>query len=190
MRTERPILDPPARQHLLRIARDELERLLGAPRTSPPPSPASSEAGEAENEPWGAFVSIHVGDELRGCVGMIVTSDPLRETVRECARAAASRDGRFSPLRPDELAQARIEISVLTPPRPLPDPASIEVGRHGLIVSKGARKGLLLPQVATGEGWDKETFLDHTCLKAGLPAGAWRQGAEIEVFEAVVFSES
>jgi hypothetical protein len=147
-------------------------------------------AGAAGDLPLGAFVSIYVDDDLRGCVGRIVSHDPLRETVRVCAVAAATQDNRFDPLVPEEALRARFEISVLSEPASLTDPSEIEVGRHGLIVSQGGRKGLLLPQVASREGWDAKTFLDQTCRKAGLPAGAWRTGAGVEIFEACVFGET
>jgi AmmeMemoRadiSam system protein A len=105
------------------------------------------------------------------------------------ALAAASQDYRFEPLSEKELGRLRIEISVLSLPRPVQDLADIEVGKHGIIVSKGPRTGLLLPQVPTEQGWDHETFLRHGCLKAGLPDDEWKKGAKFEVFEAQVFSE-
>jgi AmmeMemoRadiSam system protein A len=105
------------------------------------------------------------------------------------ALAAATQDYRFQPIDAEELGRLRIEISVLTLPRPVQDRSEIEVGRHGLIVSKGMSRGLLLPQVPTEYGWDRETYLGHCCLKAGLDEDEWKKGAQIEVFEAQVFSE-
>jgi AmmeMemoRadiSam system protein A len=105
------------------------------------------------------------------------------------AIAAATQDYRFQPLSAEELPRTRIEISVLTLPRPVEDPSQVEVGKHGLIVSQGLAKGLLLPQVPQEYGWDRETYLCHCCLKAGLNEDAWRRGAKVEVFEAQVFSE-
>jgi AmmeMemoRadiSam system protein A len=138
----------------------------------------------------GAFVSIHVRGELRGCIGCPQPDRTLGETVARCAVSAASEDPRFPPLMLSELPDAQIEISVLGPIEPVKDPASeIVVGRHGLIVSRGYCKGLLLPQVATEHDWDRETFLSHTCLKAGLRPDAWRTGARISRFEAEVFAE-
>lgn len=202
-------LDPSERRDLIRIARQAIEETVAAGpaqvrregrgsvsgEASGPgvrPDPAGSRATALRGallEPRGAFVSIHVDGRLRGCVGMIVPADPLHETVRECARAAATCDSRFPPLASEELPRTRIEISVLTPPVHLDDPSRVEVGRHGLIVSRGTRRGLLLPQVAIQEGWDAETFLDHTCRKAGLALGEWRRGAHVEVFEAIVIDE-
>jgi AmmeMemoRadiSam system protein A len=126
---------------------------------------------------------------LRGCIGHIEASAPLSETVRECAVAAAVRDPRFEPITSLELADLRIEISVLSD---LIDvrPEEVEVGRHGLLISRSFRRGLLLPQVATQWHWDREQFLEQTCLKAGLPADAWRQDARIQAFTADVFAEA
>jgi AmmeMemoRadiSam system protein A len=109
--------------------------------------------------------------------------------VEECAIAAASRDPRFPPLTAGELPAVDIEISVLTPICPVGDVTEIEVGRDGLVAQDGYRRGLLLPQVASERGWDRETFLSHTCLKAGLRSDAWRTGARISRFQAEVFSE-
>jgi len=149
-------------------------------------TPCDSEFLGAER---GAFVTLHEGDELRGCIGYPVPVKPLWTTVVEMAVAAATQDFRFEPLRREELDRIRIEISVLGLPRPVGQPSEVEVGRHGIIVSKGYHKGLLLPQVPVEQGWDRETFLRHGCLKAGLPQDEWRKGARIEVFTAQVFSE-
>ncbi len=140
-------------------------------------------------ETRGGFVTLHVDGDLRGCVGYPLPVKPLDETIIEMAVAAASQDTRFEPLRPDEMGRLRIDVSVLGLPEPVADPAEVEVGRHGIIVTKGFRRGLLLPQVPVEHGWDRETYLDHGCLKAGLPRDAWRKGAKIEVFTAQVFSE-
>jgi len=121
----------------------------------------------------------------------VAAQRPLLETVREAARAAAFHDPRFPPLRSSELPEIRLEISVLSRPRPVSDLGEIRVGRHGLIVRRGSRSGLLLPQVAEEYGWDRETFLSHTCVKAGLPEDSWREaGTEIEIFGAEVFGEA
>ncbi len=143
----------------------------------------------AFKEKRGAFVTLKIGGELRGCIGYPLPYKPLDEAVAEMAVAAASQDYRFDPLTPEELARTTIEISVLTVPRPVASPDEVEVGRHGIIVGKGSRQGLLLPQVPLEYGWGREEFLRHGCLKAGLPPDEWKKGARIEVFEARVFSE-
>ncbi len=137
----------------------------------------------------GAFVTLKMDGELRGCIGYPLPYKELDEAVAEMAVAAASQDYRFAPLTPEELAQTTIEISVLTVPRPVGSPEEVEVGRHGIIIGKGARQGLLLPQVPLEYGWTREEYLRHGCLKAGLPPDEWKKGARIEVFEAQVFSE-
>ncbi len=137
----------------------------------------------------GAFVSLHVHGDLRGCIGHPGADLPLGDVIVRCAVSAASEDPRFPPLTLAELAVAQIEISVLGPIEPVHDVGEIDVGRHGLIVSQGFSRGLLLPQVATERGWDRETFLSYTCTKANLDRHAWRGGAKIEKFEALVFSE-
>jgi AmmeMemoRadiSam system protein A len=137
----------------------------------------------------GAFVSVHHHGDLRGCLGRIEARAPLGETVGELAAAVADSDPRFAPVRTDELNHIEIEISVLTPPERVESIAQVIVGRHGLIVERDGRRGLLLPQVAMAQAWDAATLAAHTCVKAGLPADAWQHGATLLVFEAQVFSE-
>jgi AmmeMemoRadiSam system protein A len=138
----------------------------------------------------GAFVSIHCGDDLRGCLGRLTVDSPLGKTLVHLGGAVADSDPRFPPVTPRELPSLHIEISLLTPERPIASLDEIEVGRHGLVVQHGRARGLLLPQVASEREWDRETFLEHTCIKAGLHRDAWRGGgARILVFEARVFSE-
>jgi hypothetical protein len=140
------------------------------------------------NKEWGAFVTLNKNGRLRGCIGHIVGTQPLIQTVADMTRAAALQDYRFPPVKPEELGDIEFEISVLTPIREVEDISAIQVGRDGLIISRGANRGLLLPQVATEYGWDRETFLAHTCQKAGLPMDAWKQeGTKIEMFSADVF---
>jgi AmmeMemoRadiSam system protein A len=140
-------------------------------------------------EKRGAFVTLKNGADLRGCVGYPLPYKPLAAAVAEMAAAAATEDTRFEPIEASELADLEIEISVLTVPHPIGDVTEIEVGRHGIIVSKGHHKGLLLPQVPLEYDWNLEAYLRHGCLKAGLPQDEWKRGARIEVFEAEVFSE-
>src|SRR3569832_184613 len=134
-------------------------------------------------EPRGAFTTLHLHGALRGCIGFIEPRHPLWQTVVSTARAAAFEDPRFPSVTPVELQAIKIELSVMSPIRPIA-PEDVEVGIHGLIVSQHGRRGLLLPQVAPEWGWDRETFLSQTCAKAGLPPDAWRKGATIEAFTA------
>ncbi len=137
----------------------------------------------------GAFVSIFHDGELRGCLGRLNSQLPIARLVAQLAQAVADSDPRFDRVTPQELAGIGLEISVLSREREIQSADEIELGRHGLIVELGTSRGLLLPQVPTEHGWDRDMFLDHTCLKAGLAADAWRRGARIFVFEAQVFGE-
>jgi len=170
--------------YLLKLARRSIENYFGG-GGSLKPGPGDPMMKEKR----GAFVTLKIDGELRGCVGYPIPYKPLDETIVEMAVAAASQDFRFAPLTPEDLARTRIEISVLSLPRLVRDADEVEVGRHGIIVSKGVCRGVLLPQVPLEYGWDRETFLHHGCLKAGLPGDEWKKGARIEVFEARVFSE-
>ncbi len=135
----------------------------------------------------GAFVTLRHKGMLRGCIGFIEAMAPLYQTVAQAAVYAAFKDDRFPPLSAFELQELEIEISVLTPPRRAADLSEIEVGKHGLIISKEQKEGLLLPQVAIENRWSRERFLEQACIKAGLPKDAWKKGAEIYIFEAIVF---
>ena len=169
-------------QRLLRFARRCLEARVRGER------PPQIERGGGLDAPMGAFVSIHCHGNLRGCLGRLETDRPIAENVAHLAAVVADSDPRFRPVDASELQAVEIEISALSPQEEITDISRIEVGRHGLIVEQGHRRGLLLPQVATEYGWDRDTFLDHTCIKAGLPAAAWRTGARIFIFEAQVFA--
>lgn len=138
----------------------------------------------------GAFVTLHKHGELRGCIGTFRSDRNIEDVVKDMALAASFEDPRFSPLEPQELDEVDIEISVLSPLRKINSIEEIEVGKHGLYISRGFRSGVLLPQVATEYNWDRETFLVHTCVKAGLPEDAWKDPiTKIEVFSAEVFGE-
>lgn len=137
----------------------------------------------------GAFVTLNVNDQLRGCIGYTLPYKPLYETIMDVAVSAASKDYRFQPLTHEELDEAKIEISVLSLPKPVKDVKEIKVGKHGIIISKGSCKGLLLPQVPLEWNWDLETYLSHGCQKAGLDEDEWKKGVSIEIFSAQVFSE-
>jgi AmmeMemoRadiSam system protein A len=174
-----------ARGRLLRIAREA----IGAKLRGQGVVPAAEDLGL--REPRGAFVTLsHRGSgELRGCIGYVEPLFPLAETVSRAAVGAALEDDRFPPVTAVELPSLSIELSVLEPPHPI-RAEEVEVGRHGLIVSRAGRRGLLLPQVPVEHGWDREAFLEHTCLKAGLPKDAWRRtDTELSGFAAEVFGD-
>jgi len=168
---------------LLRIARGALVEYLESGQI-----PEVSEPGEALRQHCGAFVSLHKGKHLRGCVGVITTNQALYLTVGECAVWAAVEDHRFPPVTKPEVPALNLEISVLSPLFDIA-PKDIEVGKHGLVISHHSWRGLLLPQVAVEWKWDREQFLEETCRKAGLPPDDWRHGARIQAFTAQVFSE-
>lgn len=173
---------PEERALLLRIAHESIQ---------------SAPAGQAFNsgarsvhlgEFRGVFTTVYLHRELRGCVGYPLAIAPLYRAVAETARAAAFEDSRFPALRAEEIPQLEISLSVLSPLSPIL-PEEVEVGRHGLVISYGNQRGLLLPQVPVEHGWGRVTFLEQTCKKAGLPKDAWEHGAVIEAFTAEVFGE-
>jgi len=131
-------------------------------------------------------VTLRLAGRLRGCIGVVVAQIPLALTVVRCAAAAACEDPRFPPVSLQEAEDLELEISLLDPPRPVSDPAEIEVGRHGLVITDGNHRGLLLPQVAVEQGWDRITFLREVCRKASLDPDAWRRGAHLELFGAQI----
>lgn len=167
---------------LLDIARDAVRAGVTGHEPDVPP------AGEFP-EATGAFVTLKKHGELRGCIGTLECRGPLAEEVARVAVSAAREDPRFPPVRASELGDLDVEVSVLGPLEPIDpaDPGAIVIGRHGLVVEEGSRRGLLLPQVATEWGWDRETFLAHTCRKAGLAPDCWRRGARVYRFAAEVF---
>ncbi|MGD0414809.1 MAG: AmmeMemoRadiSam system protein A [Terriglobales bacterium] len=195
------------RRTLLHIAHEAILSVLEPQRSSEAPALTA-----ALSEPRGVFSTLYLcsnrrgdlpGDlhrespresprenhrELRGCVGYALPIMPLYRAVAETARAAAFDDSRFLPVTKEEARELEVSLSVLSRLFPIP-PEAVEVGRHGLLISDGARRGLLLPQVPTEHGWDRETFLEQTCRKAGLPLDAWRKAATIEAFTAEVFSD-
>ena len=143
-----------------------------------------------KSDDYGAFVSLHNQGELRGCIGDCAPRSRLYETVIEMTQAAASRDSRMEPIAKDELGDIRIDISVLSPLVKVVDPLSLEVGKHGLYVANHGRRGVLLPQVATQYRWDMKTFLEQTCVKAGLRKHTWKDSdTEISTFTALIIEE-
>lgn len=180
------LLSGETRRDLLLLARRTLEAHF---RGEPPPRLASDRA-ETFGQPRAVFVTLRKGGQLRGCIGTLTPEGDLSKTVPRFAVRAALEDPRFAPVQESELLVCRIEISVLTPPRLLEDAKQIEVGRDGLIIEARGRSGLLLPQVATEWGFDRETFLGEVSKKAGLPAHAWQEpDARLWSFQAEVFGE-
>ena len=181
-------LSTEARHVLLALARSTIEdRLRG--HSLEPPSISSLPCRRELEDPRGAFVTLKINGVLRGCIGHVVAVAPLWLAVRDNALAAAFEDPRFPELAGEELPKITIEISALTPMRPA-GADDVQVGRHGILIERGRARGLLLPQVATEYGWDRETFLDHTCRKAGLENGCWRHPeTRVSVFAAEVFGE-
>ena len=171
-------------QLLLHIARNAVQAYLNGQRPPLPDPPP-----ETLMESLGIFVSLHKDGKLRGCIGSILATNPLYRSTAECAIAAAVGDPRFIPLTQKELADVDFEISVLSSPEYVQEVKQIEVGKHGLLISKNSARGLLLPQVASERGWSRERFLEETCKKAGLRSDDWKEDATIQCFTALVFSE-
>jgi uncharacterized protein len=173
---------PEERSLLLQLAHDSiLSALENREVPLDPPSPHLA-------EPRGAFTSLYSNGELRGCVGYVLPVSSVYRAVIDTARAAAFEDARFYPVTIEEAHQLKIELSILSPPLPI-SAEEVEVGRHGLLISMVGLRGLLLPQVPAERNWDRITFLQQTCRKAGLPPDAWQRGAVIEAFTAEVFGE-
>jgi len=177
------------------LNRDEQKWLLGwarqvvaAAAAGTPVETGDEAAPETLRQPGAAFVTLHKRGELRGCVGLPLAQKPLYLTVAEAALSAARHDPRFPPVESAEVPELDIEISVLSPLAPI-QPEQVIPGEHGLLVTDGFHRGLLLPQVAREHGWTRERFLEETCVKAGLDRTAWQRGAKLEAFTAEVFSE-
>jgi AmmeMemoRadiSam system protein A len=177
-------LPEPDRRFLLNLARNAVQAHLSAI-----PLQLSAVHDGITCEPHGVFVSIHQGRQLRGCIGNVMPELPLYQTTARCAIAAATSDPRFPAVTLGELPLLSFEISVLSPPELVNTFEEIEVGKHGLIVSKGSARGLLLPQVPVEYGWNRNQFLSETCIKAGLDPNAWHEGTVIHSFTADVFGE-
>jgi len=173
---------PQERRLLLQLAHDSILSALEKREISLDPPTAHLA------EPRGVFTSLYRRGELRGCVGYVLPASSVYRAVAETARAAAFDDTRFHPVTPEESSDLEIELSILSVPKTI-TPEAIEIGRHGLLISMGGHRGLLLPQVPVEHNWDRVTFLEQTCRKAGLPMDAWKNGAQIEAFTAEVFGE-
>jgi len=177
-------LTPADREDLLDFARRTLAQYLTSDTT-----PLFRGGSPAVRQHRGVFVTLHQEGRLRGCIGHMVGDLPLGQAVGRMALQAAFQDPRFEPVRADELPRLEIEISVLTPARPVPGPDAVVPGRDGVVLQKDGRSAVFLPQVATEQGWDRDTLLTRLALKAGLPGDAWRDGAQLSTFRAIVFGE-
>jgi|WetSurMetagenome_2_1015567.scaffolds.fasta_scaffold106805_3 AmmeMemoRadiSam system protein A len=172
---------------LLKIARSSIQSALGGK----PFSQKEFKKSESLSRRSGVFVTLRIGENLRGCIGYVEPFYPLAQATQEAAVKAAMEDPRFMPMTSTELPNITIEISVLSPLSELHDTKQIEIGKHGLVIDTGFKRGLLLPQVASEYGWDREQFLKHTALKAGLPSDAWKQKeAKLFTFTVDKFEES
>ena len=179
---ESPEYSAEERHQLIRLAHASIEAALhNLPLDLTPPS-------EHLAEPRGAFTTLHLHDALRGCIGFVFPNQPLYRTVAETARAAAFEDPRFEPVTQAEADEVKVEISILSALLAI-NPEDVVPGKHGLVVTFGSRRGLLLPQVPVEWGWDRESFLTQTCLKAGLAPDAWLRGAQLQAFTAEIFAE-
>ena len=174
-----------ARDYLLEAARSTIEAYLRSGVRSIPDPPSARELLQKR----GAFVTLYLRGRLRGCVGYAWPLTPLYRAVPECAVSAAVEDLRFRPLHLKDLPETEIELSVLSGLDRVGGASDVLVGTHGLLVSQETRRGLLLPKVAVEHGWTPEQFMEQTCLKAGLPGQAWKNGATVESFTATVFRE-
>lgn len=179
-----PSLSETDRRLLLELARQSITEAVFRQK-----APTTIPSGGILEETCGVFVTLQLRGRLRGCIGIVEPYEPLGQAVPHCAVSAALQDPRFSPVQPDEVPQLQIEISLLSRPAPI-RLEEIEIGKHGLLVSNGPCRGLLLPQVAVEHKLDRQRFLEETCRKAGLLADAWQQGeTEILGFSCDVFSE-
>ena len=179
------VLEPADQKALLRLARRTLERWF-ATGTVPLPRGFSPAARRRQ----GAFVTLYLHGQLRGCIGHMAEDRPLVQNVGAMALAAATEDPRFPPLEPAELKDVEIEISVLTPLERVAGPEAVVVGRDGVQIRKDGRTAVFLPQVATEQGWDRDALLENLCLKAGLAKDAWKNSAEFWTFRSIHFRES
>jgi uncharacterized protein len=185
MPDSKQLLNKVEREFLLKLARDVITSMAKGESYQNPEYFSGTLSANL-----GVFVTLHKSGELRGCIGFVEGVKPLQDAVIEMAQSAAFNDPRFAPVNLEEVENLELEISVLSPIEELINVEEIEIGKHGLIIEQGFYKGLLLPQVATENNWDKTEFLQHTCHKAGLPVDAWHDDkTKIYAFSAEIFSE-
>lgn len=184
------MLTPAQKACLLELARTALAARVVRHAVNPAAASDSRALDDGMPAACGVFVTVKRGGALRGCLGTLENRHGLAQEVARCAADCATEDPRFAAISADELPELHVELSVLGPLERIdPVPDAFTPGIHGLVVEQGARRGLLLPQVATEWGWSPEQFLGQTCLKAGLPADAWQRGAEVYRFSAEVFGD-
>ena len=181
------MLDRETRDWLTTWARQNVD---AAVRLGDAPLPAPPRIGAGARQVMGGFVTLTLDGALRGCIGEIIPTREIWQVVREQAVNAALHDPRFTPLTPRDAPRVRIEISALNPPEPVASWHEIVLGRHGIVLQKGRRSAVFLPQVPEEQGWDLDTTLEFLSRKAGLAADAWKQDAQFLVFEAEVFGEA
>jgi AmmeMemoRadiSam system protein A len=178
------LLNENEQKELLKIARETIISYVTSGKV-----PAVETASSGLNLETGCFVTIKQKGQLRGCIGNFVSDKPLYRLVQEMAVSAATRDPRFYPMKAHDLDDFEVDVSVLSPLKKAASVEEIQVGTHGIYIVKGSYRGVLLPQVATDYGWNRDEFLRHTCIKAGLPENAWQGECEIYIFSAEVFGE-
>ncbi len=178
------LLTKKEQKELLKIARETIAAYVTNRKV-----PAAAPTSPGLNFHSGCFVTVKQKGELRGCIGNFVSGQPLYQLVQEMAVSAATRDPRFYPMKAEDLADFALDISVLSPLRKAASVDEITVGTHGIYIVKGSYRGVLLPQVATEYGWNRDQFLQHTCIKAGLPQDAWQGECDLYIFSAQVFGE-
>ncbi|HJZ10885.1 MAG TPA: AmmeMemoRadiSam system protein A [Acidobacteriota bacterium] len=176
--------DPLQRSVMIDVARNAIGEYLEKRKETSFPNEDYLQA------PGAAFVTLKIDKELRGCIGATEARLPLGQTIVQCAIGAAFRDPRFPPLTREEYSLIGVELSILSPMRRIANIEEIEIGLHGIMMTHGMCRGLLLPQVAVEQQWSREVFLRYTCQKAGLPTNAWQlPGVKIEIFSAEIFGE-
>ncbi len=178
------LLTKKEQKDLLRIARETISAYITSGIV-----PVIENTSKGLNLEAGCFVTVKQDGQLRGCIGNFVSNQPLFRLVQEMAVSAATRDPRFYPMKAHDLDNFEIDISVLSPLERITSVDEIIVGTHGIYIVKGNYRGVLLPQVASEYGWDRDEFLRHTCIKAGLPENAWQGECELYIFSALVFGE-
>ncbi len=177
-------------KELVDIASKSIRRTVRGEAAGRPPRSKSFDSESALSQPAGAFVSLYKKGELRGCLGVIVSETSLAETVSQLAGRSATEDPRFSPVTEDELNDIQVEISVLSPLREISAIDEIQIGKHGIFISAGMYRGLLLPQVAVKHHWSVNRFLEETCVKAGLPRDQWKHAeTNIYIFSAEIIEQ-